>query len=378
MPKSRRIKTSYPGVFYIPVFSNNHNRLDRSYYIRYRKNGKQIEEKVGEQLQNEMTPKRASMIRNEIVKGNRISFHDINRKKEARQEIKPITEKQHAYTDNKKYFLETLLLFFESATDCFALFDSSLRLIEINPAGVDMLPRCNSKEEIVGKHLLEWSPESKVSGIYEGCLKVMKTGEPLSIDAMPPPPNYGWGKDVYHNVRAFKVGSGLGMIVADITGRKLLENKLREREQELEVININLEEANAAFKFLLKKSNVDKKELEDNILFNIKELVEPYLERLKTRGLNEEDKNRYLYILEENLKDIVAPFSQTLSSKKFNLTPMEIKVANLVRHGKTTQEIADVLYVSDKTVCFHRSNIREKMGIKNMSVNLRSCLLELA
>jgi DNA-binding CsgD family transcriptional regulator len=378
MPKSERIKTSYPGVFYSSVFSKKNDRLDRSYYIRYRKNGEQIEEKVGQQLQNEMTSKRASMIRNEIVEDNRISFQDINREKKAGQELKPITKKQHAYSDNKKLFLETLLLFFESATDCIALFDSSLNLIEINPAGVNMLPRCNSKEEIIGKHLLEWSPESKVSGIHERCLKVIKTGEPFSIDAMPPPPNYGWKKGVYHNVRAFRVGRGLGMIVADITGRKLLEKKLREREQELEVININLEEANAAFKFLLKKRNVDQKELEDNIIFNIKELVEPYLERLKTRGLNEEDKNRYLYILEANLKDIVAPFSQTLSSKKFNLTPMEIKVANLVKHGKTTKEIADVLNVSDKTVCFHRHNIREKMGIKNMSVNLRSCILDLA
>lgn len=378
MPKLERIKTPYPGIFYSSVFSKKNDRLDRSYYIRYRKNGKQIEEKVGQQLQNEMTPERASMIRNEIVKGNLISFHDINRKKNAGQEVKPITEKQHTFTDNKKLFLETLLLFFESATDCFALFNSSLNLIEINPAGVNMLPGCNSKEEIIGKHFLEWCPEAKVSGIYERCLKVIKSGEPFSIDAMPPPPNYGWGKDVYHNVRAFEVGSGLGMIVADITGRKLLEKKLREREKELEAININLEEANAAFKFMLKERNVDKRELEDNILFNIKELVEPYLERLKTRGLNEEDKNRYLYILEANLKDIVAPFSKTLSSKKFNLTPMEIKVANLVRHGKTTQEIADVLNVSDKTVCFHRHNIREKMGITNMSVNLRSCLLELA
>ncbi len=378
MPKLERIKTSYPGVFYVLGASKYNGRQKRSYYIRYRKNGKLIEEKVEQQLQNKMTPKSASMIRDEIIKGNRISFHEMRRQKKAEREPRLITDKLHTYTDNKKLLEETWLLFLKSATEGFSLYDSSLNLIEINDAGVAMTPSCDSKEEMTGKNLSEFSPESKESGVYEELLEVIKTGEPFSVDGMAPLPKHGYAKNVHLNIKAFKVGRGLGMIITDITGRKLFENKLREREKELEIKNINLEEANTALKFLLKKRDVDKKELEDNVLFNIKELVEPYLERLKTRGLNEQEKNRYLYILEANLKDIVAPFSQTLSSKKFNLTPMEIKVANLVKHGKTTQEIADILSVSSKTVCFHRSNIREKMGIKNISANLRSRLLELS
>ena len=56
---------------------------------------------------------------------------------------------------------------------------------------------------------------------------------------------------------------------------------------------------------------------------------------------------------------------------------MEIKIANLVREGKTNKEIADVLFISINTVLVHRHHIRTKLGIKNKKTNLRSHLLSL-
>jgi PAS domain S-box-containing protein len=162
----------------------------------------------------------------------------------------------------------------------------------------------------------------------------------------------------------------------DITEQKQTEEALKEREKELELKTHNLEEANIALKVLLKRREEDKTELEDKILLNIKELVVPYLEKLKKNGLDERQE-AYVSILESNLNDITSSFSHRLSSKYMHFTPTEIQIANLLRRGKTSKEIAELINSSPKNVAFHRENIRRKLGLKNKKTNLKSYLLSL-
>jgi len=63
MPKQKRIKTEYPGVYYIVGKSIALRKPERIYYINYRKNGKRIEEKAGRQFQDGMTPAKANRLR---------------------------------------------------------------------------------------------------------------------------------------------------------------------------------------------------------------------------------------------------------------------------------------------------------------------------
>ena len=138
--------------------------------------------------------------------------------------------------------------------------------------------------------------------------------------------------------------------------------------------NKTLEETNIALKVLLQKRKGYKDELEEKVLSNVRELVTPYLKRLKG-NLSDETSKTYLNILESNLNDIISPFLQRLSINKASLTHAQIQVANLVREGKTTKEMADLLNISDKTIQDHRKNIRKKLRIINKKVNLKSYLM---
>jgi DNA-binding CsgD family transcriptional regulator len=170
---------------------------------------------------------------------------------------------------------------------------------------------------------------------------------------------------------------GTAGIARDITRRKRAEEALKKREQELEAKTSNLEEVNVALKVLLKRREEDKTELEENVLSNIKQLVFPYVEKMKKTSLTI-DQAGCVNIIETNLNKIVSPFLHRLHSQYSNFTPREIQIANLIREGKTTKEFAELLNSSQGAIDFHRNNIRHKLGLKNKKTNLRSYLLSLS
>jgi PAS domain S-box-containing protein len=164
--------------------------------------------------------------------------------------------------------------------------------------------------------------------------------------------------------------------LAGVIARKQIDDALKQREKELETKTSNLEEMNSALKVLLQRREDDRKELEEKVLSNVNELVVHYLEKLKNTRLDR-TQSGYVDILESNLNSIISPFSRALSGKYLNLTPVEIEVADLVRQGRSTKEMAQVLNVSTRTIEFHRQNIRNKLGIKQKKANLRTHLLSL-
>jgi PAS domain S-box-containing protein len=163
-------------------------------------------------------------------------------------------------------------------------------------------------------------------------------------------------------------------LAQEVEERRRAEEQLRKRETELEAQSQHLEEVNTALRVLLKQREGDRKEFQENVLTNVKELVNPYLVRLGRSRL-ETRQQTMVNILESNLNNIISPFIRKLSSRYYNFTPMEIRIANLVKEGKTNKEMAELLLLSKNTILFHRHNIRKKLGVKNKKINLRSHLL---
>ena len=167
--------------------------------------------------------------------------------------------------------------------------------------------------------------------------------------------------------------------VRDITERRQIEQALKEShdtlEEKVKERTSELKEMNVALKVLLKKRAEDKKDIENQIVSNINSLVIPYLNRLAKSPMDYEQKT-LLKILESNIAEIISPISHRLSSPSFGLTLTEIKVANLIKEGKKTKEIAGILNLSNRTIEKHRENIRKKLSL-NRKENLQAYLVNI-
>lgn len=178
-------------------------------------------------------------------------------------------------------------------------------------------------------------------------------------------PKIVWGAD-----GSFK---GSLSVVSDVTERKRAEEELIASQRELRARADELEGLNTALRVLLEFRDDEKQKLEEGILDNLRMMVEPYIERLKQSPLSP-DQEVYLGIIEDNLGKIASPLASKLTSDLARLTPAELRVAGLIRDGRSSKEIAQILGVSSTTVTFHRANIREKLNLKNRKGNLRSHL----
>jgi PAS domain S-box-containing protein len=411
MPAKKRFKTKYPGVHYIEGKAAGSGKKERIYYIMYYKNGKLIEEKAGRQFKDGMTPAKARRIRTDCIEGKRLSRKETrdqeNSKKESKKKFGDKQSKRVAKSiEQKKNISEPLS---ESEKKLLSLVETNNeRVWEIDLEGGVfryVSPRVNGyvwEVDIDGvytyvspkvKDLLGYDAKEMIGVPYvqfmdeenkrreKGSIKKMKaTMEPFRNSNS----NiiHKCGHRLIFEVNGAPVFDSEGRHTGwigfnqDITEKVRAEQALKQREKELKIKADDLQEVNAALKVLLKHREEDKINLEEKVVANIKQLVEPYLEQLKRTGLKPRQET-LLNIIKSNLDEIVSPFINKLSSNHLNLTPAEIKVMNLVKQGKTTKEIAEMLGLSWQTIEFQRKKIRKKLGIRNNKANLRTHLLHI-
>lgn len=131
---------------------------------------------------------------------------------------------------------------------------------------------------------------------------------------------------------------------------------------------------NTALKVMLNHSRQAETALQENFLASIEGLILPYLDQLD-RLSNSDEALAYLRLIRNNIKNLVTTFAKDLSAPILGLTPREVQIADLIRQGKSSKEIAHLLRLSKGTVECYRDQIRKKMDVKNKKINLRSYLL---
>ena len=103
------------------------------------------------------------------------------------------------------------------------------------------------------------------------------------------------------------------------------------------------EQINTALEILVQKSEERKKEIEENISLNIQELVEPYINGIKKSDLTSKQ-STLVDNLESSLNKITSNYSKDVLKQQYKFTPKEIRIADLIKIGKSNKEIADIIF----------------------------------
>lgn len=242
----------------------------------------------------------------------------------------------------------------------------------------------SSVEDLVGFDLLQSLQEEQVRSAIisvlsgqishcEGCYRSVTGGKSLYIRSVFSPISSSGGSIV----------AAIG-IIEDVTSRRNaeealqaahdeLEQRVSERTAQLDRKTERLMETNVALKVLLEKRDEDKKELEEKVMFNVERLINPYLEKLRMK-CNRASQESLLNIIQSNLDEITSSFTQNHKSIFSNLTPAQIQIADLIKQGQTTKEIASLLNLSPSTIACHRQEIRKRLSLTNQKTNLQAVL----
>jgi len=152
---------------------------------------------------------------------------------------------------------------------------------------------------------------------------------------------------------------------------------VKQADEELKEQKAKLEETNIALKVMLEHKEREREIVEEQLCNNLKRLVLPNLARLKNSTLNS-NQSAYVKTIEMDINNALSPYMKKMNTAFSDLTLKELEICNYIRDGHSTKEIAEALMVSEKTVNFHRQNIRDKLGLANKKINLRKHLLSLS
>ncbi len=209
------------------------------------------------------------LIRDGQIAGRVWSFRDITDRKQAEEALQE---------SEKKY--RNLL---ETTAQGYWMIDPELINIEVNPSICKMLGY--RPDEMLGKTPFDFVDDENRKIFIEQTSKIPTTPH-RSYEITLKKKN---GQDVNTFINATTIMDESGEVqssfalITDITNLKQTEQRLKEREKELETKSNRLEEMNTALKVLLEKRDEDKKELEEEIMTNINKLVIPYVTKVKIR-----------------------------------------------------------------------------------------------
>lgn len=86
--------------------------------------------------------------------------------------------------------------------------------------------------------------------------------------------------------------------------------------------------------------------------------------------------NTVFYENTEFLSRSITLSHDSLAQQYSEITPREKQILSLIIQGKTTKQIGEILFISEKTVESHRSNIFRKFDVSNVAHLVKKAILQ--
>jgi DNA-binding CsgD family transcriptional regulator/PAS domain-containing protein len=252
--------------------------------------------------------------------------------------------------------------------------DAAGAYVDAAPTALEFFER--TPDEMLAANLRDDFPPEVLDLIAESSELDERGGE-LEVDCVVG----GSPKSLVLTVIPCHIGEEQGyfLLGTDVTALKGLQRDLARSERALRRQTTILDERNTALRVLLEQREQDRCELEQRIVGNVERLIDPSLDRL-SRALCHQAERLEVEAVRINLREIIGPFAERLAGAHTSgppLTRRETEVANLVRLGKTSAEIAEALHISTSSVAFHRANVRRKLGLPKGGPRLETHLAAL-
>ena len=158
----------------------------------------------------------------------------------------------------------------------------------------------------------------------------------------------------------------------NITNRKKADEDLRMANDKLRSEQQALFEKNVALKQVLNFMEKEKTDYKSEISLNIEQALIPFVEKLHKNDGKLSSKD--IEFLEDAIKTIAGHEIEDFNANYTKLTAREMDICELIKEGKSSQEIADTLNLSVQTIQKHRNSIRDKLQLKNKDINLPAYL----
>lgn len=160
----------------------------------------------------------------------------------------------------------------------------------------------------------------------------------------------------------------------DIKGLRHIQPHILKAEEKLEEKRRQIQEMNITLKNVVQAFEQDKKKQAQNLARRVTEDVLPEIERM-AREDDQDLRQMRKEVIEDQLTSMVASEDRVQGDADLlKLTPTEIDVCDYIRSGRSTSEIAELMYLSLDTIQTHRKNIRKKLGLVGRKVSLYSYL----